>query len=359
MQRIGWNAIALIALMTVSVDAGAEETAAGRSVFGVRGTRHYRVTHEVTLTPVGRSPFSRVALVVPVPVNLPHQRVQGEPTVQIAPLQVQPLPIRTTNSRFVLANSEPFGQPVMKIDLKRPAVVQEWRVSLTYEVDVANLVFDVARVRQVEFGRLTNPDASVAIYLRPETLVESDHPELRAALGQLFPDGIDPKAPAYDVAWAIYKWVLEHSTYQSNAERGRVSKLWGALDLLRTRRGECCEYTALFVALCRAAGIPARSQVGFWTKKELSPHVWSEFYLPGVGWVPVDPSSGDDPRNDLTEWFGNLPDLNQRVTVTVGYDHQVVDLKMDFLQEYAYWVWYDGKPARLEAGCRFLTERGS
>lgn len=356
MQRIGWGAIALVALVTVSVGARAEETAAGRPAFVLRWTRHYRVTHEVTLTPVDRSPFSRVAVVVPVPVNLAHQRVQGEPAAQVAPLQTKPLPIRTTNSRFTLTPSAPFGQPVLKVDLKRPAVVREWRVSLTYEVDVANLVFDVERVRRVEFGRLADPDASVAIYLRPEALVESDHPELRAALGEVFPEGIDPKAPAYDVAWAIYEWVLEHSSYQLNAERGRASKLWGALDLLRTGRGECSEYSALFVALCRAAGIPARSQVGFWAKKELSPHVWAEFHLPGVGWVPVDPSTGDDPRNDLTRWFGNLPDLNQRVTVTLAYDHQVADLKMDFLQEYACWFWYDGKPARLEARCRFLTE---
>lgn len=335
---------------------GADNGATGPAAFARGGSRHYRVTHEVTLTPVERNPFSRIVVVVPAPADLPHQRVLGTPTVQVAPFRAKPLPLGTKNPQFSPAYSRPFDRPVVKVDLKRPTVRRELRVLLFYEVEAWNLVFDLPKVRQVELRQLAGAIPSVAIYLRPETLVESEHPEIRAALAEAFPEGLDDKAPAYDVAWTIYQWVLTHSTYQLNSERGRLSKLWGALDLLRTGRGECSDYSALFVALCRAAGIPARSQVGFWTEKESSPHVWAEFHVPGIGWIPVDPASGDRAGNDPARWFGNLPDLNRRITVTCAFDHRVADLKLDYLQDFAYRFWYDGKPAALQARCRFLAE---
>jgi len=86
--------------------------------------------------------------------------------------------------------------------------------------------------------------------------------------------------------------------------------------------GQCDHYSAFFVALCRAVGIPARGVTGIlgWDpsiKEEdlklrterhtmLSPkglaaarlygpfggHIWAEFYLTEYGWIPVDPTSG-------------------------------------------------------------------
>jgi len=59
--------------------------------------------------------------------------------------------------------------------------------------------------------------------------------------------------------------------------------------VLTTGYGDCGAQSAYFAALCRAVGIPARALGG----RQMIPgyggsHFWSEYYLPGYGWVPND-----------------------------------------------------------------------
>ncbi len=87
----------------------------------------------------------------------------------------------------------------------------------------------------------------------------------------------------------------------------------GALTMQRTERGDCGQFAALFVAWCRAVGIPAREVIGALVPVDaMNPHAWAEFWLDGTGWVPVDPSmasiimsrSGDVKEASVT--FGHL-----------------------------------------------------
>ena len=74
-----------------------------------------------------------------------------------------------------------------------------------------------------------------------------------------------------------------------------------------TGYGDCGAQSAYFAALCRAVGIPARAPGG----RQMIPgfggnHFWSEYYLPGYGWIP----------NDVTiaeggEWSFNATDANR------------------------------------------------
>lgn len=76
--------------------------------------------------------------------------------------------------------------------------------------------------------------------------------------------------------------------------------------LFRTRRGFCEHYASSFVFLMRAAGIPARVIAGYqggeksplanyWLVRQLDAHAWAEVWLPGHGWVSVDPTSAVAP----------------------------------------------------------------
>jgi hypothetical protein len=66
----------------------------------------------------------------------------------------------------------------------------------------------------------------------------------------------------------------------------------GAVWALEKGVGDCSEYSYLFVALCRAAEIPARVQAGFAFHRVGEAledgHMWAEYYLENYGWVPVD-----------------------------------------------------------------------
>jgi transglutaminase-like putative cysteine protease len=72
-------------------------------------------------------------------------------------------------------------------------------------------------------------------------------------------------------------------------------KALGAVKAAQQKKGDCSEYSDLFVALCRAKNIPARVATGYTVRfDEISPkHHWAEVYLKKYGWVPFDPSWGD------------------------------------------------------------------
>ena len=65
----------------------------------------------------------------------------------------------------------------------------------------------------------------------------------------------------------------------------------GALGALRLGGGDCTDYTDLFVALCRARGLPARHIHGVLASgfSDTPKHSWAEVYIPHNGWVRLDP----------------------------------------------------------------------
>lgn len=77
--------------------------------------------------------------------------------------------------------------------------------------------------------------------------------------------------------------------------------------LFRSRRGFCEHYASSFVFLMRAAGIPARVVAGYqggeqsplgdyWLVRQMDAHAWTEIWLPGKGWITVDPTAAVAPQ---------------------------------------------------------------
>jgi transglutaminase-like putative cysteine protease len=131
-------------------------------------------------------------------------------------------------------------------------------------------------------------------YLAPESFLESDAPEI-VAEAQRATTGLDGDAAKAERLVRHVNALLE--------KRPTVS-LPSALEVLRTRVGDCNEHTALFVALARAAGLPSRIAVGLVNLRgAFYYHAWPEVWLEaGAGrgrWIPVDPTLNQFPA-DLT-----------------------------------------------------------
>ncbi len=117
-------------------------------------------------------------------------------------------------------------------------------------------------------------------------------------------------------ARAIYDWVVEN-TFRDPKTRGcGVGDIKAMLEN-GVMGGKCADLNALFVGLCRAAGVPARDvygvrvvesprgyksmgRLGDITKAQ---HCRAEFYAQEIGWVPVDPG---DVRKVVLEEKPNL-----------------------------------------------------
>jgi transglutaminase-like putative cysteine protease len=129
-------------------------------------------------------------------------------------------------------------------------------------------------------------DSALAVYLRPEPLVQSDDPGMRALAAQIVGDTDDPRL----AAGRLVHWV--HDSLEK-----RISfSVPDATQVLRLRAGDCNEHTQLYVALARAAGIPARSVAGLaYVRGKFYYHAWPEIHL--GEWVPVDPTFGQFPAD--------------------------------------------------------------
>jgi transglutaminase-like putative cysteine protease len=130
------------------------------------------------------------------------------------------------------------------------------------------------------------------------------------------------RASPYRIAEAAYVATLDSLTYALG--RGDRSVLAG----LESGYGDDFTYATLFVTLTRAARVPSRPVGGVLVTSDghAYPHFWAEFFVTGIGWIPVDPALGDGafpsgfpvPDDPRVFYFGNLD--NRRVAFGHGYD---------------------------------------
>ena len=114
-------------------------------------------------------------------------------------------------------------------------------------------------------------------------------------------DAIKKENPPAEAALEFCKWVTKNVAYDASVP-------FGPRDLpsiLAYRKGHCGHQMTTFEAMCVRAGIPTRSVVGLNlnTPGGVGPlhkirpdfqnqHTWAQIYLPGSGWVEIDPGMG-------------------------------------------------------------------
>lgn len=119
--------------------------------------------------------------------------------------------------------------------------------------------------------------------LEATVLMPVAHERLGGLAKEIVGDAADTRTAAYRLA----RWVF-HELEKQSPEVAQAS----ALEILDQRCGDCSEHALLFVALCRAAGIPARRCSGYVCVGSLwGAHAWAEIW---VGeWIAADPTTGE------------------------------------------------------------------
>jgi hypothetical protein len=126
----------------------------------------------------------------------------------------------------------------------------------------------------------------MGVFLGAEPRLEAGSPEIVALSERLRGRDTEPAV----VAERINAWL-----YDSLRKEITVG-VPSALGTLRARRGDCNEHAQLYVALARAAGIPARVAAGLaYLDGKFYYHAWPEVWL--ERWVAVDPTFGQFPAD--------------------------------------------------------------
>ncbi len=160
-------------------------------------------------------------------------------------------------------------------------------------------------------------ESQKSIYLEKQPYWESDDKKIVNLASEL-------KTPEQ-----IYRYVVSTLTYNAAKVSNNFDRIGAAKILLSPKNSVCMEFTDLFVALARAAKIPAREINGYAYTSDatLRPaslsqdtlHAWPEYYDDDQGWVQVDPTWENTTHG--VDYFNSF-DLNHVAFVKKGVSSQ-------------------------------------
>ena len=185
------------------------------------------------------------------------------------------------------------------------------------------VVYDVVRHERLTLGSyaphladVSLPDKQRKLDLAPDVLVPITG--LPADLAVKVTEG---KTEPLDKARAIYDYVFTTMRYD------KTGTGWGHGDVLYAcdaKKGNCTDFHSLFIAMARSQGIPARFEIGFplppnkHSAEIAGYHCWSDFWIDGRGWIPVDISEAWKHPEKRDYFFGSH-DVN-RMQFSMGRD---------------------------------------
>jgi transglutaminase-like putative cysteine protease len=217
------------------------------------------------------------------------------------------LPLKKTGeskdgNEIYFAETTSSAQPELHFDVEYDVVRRE-RIALMRS---QNTVSPFYLLTKEERQHDLQPDALVPITGLPADLA------VKVTQGKTEP---------LDKARAIYDYVFATLKYD------KTGTGWGRGDVLYAcdaKKGNCTDFHSLFIAMARSQGIPARFEIGFplppdkHSAEIAGYHCWSDFYIDGRGWIPVDISEAWKHPEKKDYFFGSH-DVN-RVQFSMGRD---------------------------------------
>jgi transglutaminase-like putative cysteine protease len=232
-------------------------------------TVRYRVGAKVAAT---SAPIPALTLYMAVPLECPEQAVA------------------TLDEDFSPGVRVEFRQPdsgvrQIVMTFKDLAPGEEAHAFATFEVRTRT---SIPPQKTADFKIPKRVDRTLRRYLAPSPLIEATSAKIRAASKEALA-ATPPDASDWQRVEALYDYAIEHVTYQLGDDKAATQALADGV-------GDCQAIAAVFVALCRAAKVPARM---VW----VDGHQYAEFHLETADregrWFPAE-SAG-------TRAFGWMP----------------------------------------------------
>jgi len=278
----------------------------------ILGQREYAVHQQLTLINNGPGQPEKQNLWVALIRDFsPYQKVLS---MQISP------------GAYTLVTDE-YGNQYAEFDFSRQPVGTTQTVKIDYRVIVNELAYHLTNCQ----GALPQD------FIQPELHIESANPQIVALAGKLSRGN----ATVCQQVRAFYDYIGNNLVYTYNGAN------WGAQAALGHMGADCTEYTDLLVALSRARHIPARYFEGLLYLDKATAtlaqidHAWPDVYLPGAGWVAMDPTLGRSLVNRDMYFAHYTPD---HIIVTLGVNPSV-------LRGGDYWthLYWPGNSTRIQA----------
>jgi transglutaminase-like putative cysteine protease len=230
-----------------------------------------------------------------VPTNLDNQKLLAEPTYSPAPTD------------FL---TDQWGQKVAHFRTTKDLAGSTERFSMSVSAQIWDTRYYLFPER---VGKLDNVPREVRDkYLADDEKFDMKNPIIQKAVKEAVGEEKNP----YWIMRKIFRYIITHMEYE-------LSGGWNTAPAVLARgNGSCSEYTFVFLSMCRAAGLPARYAGSVVIRNDDASiddvfHRWAEVYLPGYGWIPVDPSGGDSPSPEAqADFIGHV--ANRYLITTLG-----------------------------------------
>jgi transglutaminase-like putative cysteine protease len=238
-----------------------------------RDAAEYEVYYHHVVINKTKSELKAVVVYLPIPASDAYQ-------------QVSDFRVELRGKPYPVANrTDPFGVKIRRVEVPALAPGEEAHVGFSC---VAKLNPPARIDPASSTGALDQVPSDVRdIYVRDQPIFGLPTPIVQEHARKLLKEHPQPGRRAV----AVHDLIASTFKYQGGDGWDPAPKV------LERRSGSCSEFSYAFAALCRATGIPTRF-VGasiFPAKSKLpfddhGHHRWVEAFLPGLGWVPFDPT---------------------------------------------------------------------
>ena len=188
------------------------------------------------------------------------------------------------------------------------------RVDLAYDVEVHEQ--SVPAAKSLISTRQVQPGPEMAAYLGDTKMIP-----IKGRISRLAEEIQLAQGEPLRAGRKIYDHLVETMTYNYKAPGAGTGNAVWACD---SKTGDCTDFHSVFIGVCRWRGIPADHVFGMpllpdKPEGQISHcHCWAQFWVSGIGWIPIDASRARKFPSQHEYYFGTLG--SSWVTLTHGRD---------------------------------------